>query len=89
MIAFPIAEVAAIGGPLGIPLIVDDTAEDFADRQPALNTPDPSDHGAVRPQAAKPIGPIAYILKARTTLLRDLGDDLLADWDQALKASAA
>ncbi|MEC7209976.1 MAG: PLP-dependent transferase, partial [Pseudomonadota bacterium] len=42
-------------------------------RQPALNTPDPSYHGAVWSEAAKPLGPIAYILKARTTLLRDLG----------------
>ena len=42
-------------------------------RQPALNTPDPSYHGAVWTQAVKPLGPIAYILKARVTLLRDLG----------------
>jgi O-acetylhomoserine (thiol)-lyase len=42
-------------------------------RQPALNTPDPSYHGAVWAEAAKPLGPIAYILKARVTLLRDLG----------------
>jgi O-acetylhomoserine (thiol)-lyase len=42
-------------------------------RQPALNTPDPNYHGAVWAQAAKPLGPIAYILKARVTLLRDLG----------------
>jgi O-acetylhomoserine (thiol)-lyase len=42
-------------------------------RQPALNTPDPSYHGAVWSEAAKPLGPIAYILKARVTLLRDLG----------------
>ena len=42
-------------------------------RQPALNTPDPSYHGAVWAEAAKPLGPIAYILKMRTTLLRDLG----------------
>jgi O-acetylhomoserine (thiol)-lyase len=42
-------------------------------RQPALNTPDPSYHGAVWSQAVKPLGPIAYILKARVTLLRDLG----------------
>src|ERR1700735_995664 len=32
-------------------------------RQPLLNTPDPSYHGAVWAQAAKPLGPIAYILK--------------------------
>jgi O-acetylhomoserine (thiol)-lyase len=44
-----------------------------AARQPALNTPDPSYHGAVWSEAAKPLGPIAYILKARVTLLRDLG----------------
>jgi O-acetylhomoserine (thiol)-lyase len=42
-------------------------------RQPAMNTPDPSYHGAVWSQAAKPLGPIAYILKMRVTLLRDLG----------------
>ena len=44
-----------------------------AERQPALNTPDPSYHGAVWTEAIKPLGPIAYIMKARTTLLRDLG----------------
>jgi len=47
--------------------------EAFPERQPALNTPDPSYHGAVWTQAVKPIGPVAYIIKARTTLLRDLG----------------
>lgn len=47
--------------------------EAAGDRQPALNRADPSYHGAVWSQAAKPLGPIAYILKARTTLLRDLG----------------
>jgi O-acetylhomoserine (thiol)-lyase len=115
---FPIAEVAAIGRPLGIPLIVDNTAApllarpfdhgaavvvysstkylgghgtsigglivdggnfpwgDFAERQPALNTPDPSYHGAVWSEAVKPLGPIAYILKARVTLLRDIGSAL-------------
>ena len=46
---------------------------DFPDRQPALNTPDPSYHGAVWSEAVKPLGPIAYIIKARVTLLRDLG----------------
>lgn len=49
----------------------------FPERQPALNTPDPSYHGAVWVDAAKPLstpgGNISYILKARTTLLRDLG----------------
>jgi O-acetylhomoserine (thiol)-lyase len=42
-------------------------------RQPLLNTPDPAYHGAVWVEAAKPLGPIAYILKARTTLLRTHG----------------
>jgi O-acetylhomoserine (thiol)-lyase len=112
---FPIAEVAAIGRALGVPLIMDNTAtpllvrpfdhgaavvvysltkyigghgtsiggaivdggnfawDEHAERQPALNTPDPSYHGAVWSQAAKPLGPIAYVLKARVTLLRDLG----------------
>jgi O-acetylhomoserine (thiol)-lyase len=115
LIAFPIGEVAAIGRPLGIPLIMDNTAapiitrpfdhgaavivysstkylgghgnsigglivdsgnfpwEEHAERQPALNTPDPSYHGAVWVEAVKPLGPIAYIIKARVTLLRDLG----------------
>lgn len=112
---FPIAEVAAIGRPLGIPLIMDNTScpllvkplqhgaavvmhsmtkylgghgnsiggivvdggnfdwAAHAERQPALNTPDPSYHGAVWTEAVKPLGPIAYILKMRVTLLRDLG----------------
>lgn len=47
--------------------------EKFPARQPALNTPDPSYHGAVWVEAVKALGPIAYIIKARTTLLRDLG----------------
>ena len=112
---FPISEVAAIGRPLGIPLIIDNTAAPLltrpfdhgaaitvysgtkylgghgtsiaglivdsgnfdwaahAKRQPLLNTPDPSYHGAIWTEAVKPLGPIAYILKARVTLLRDLG----------------
>jgi O-acetylhomoserine (thiol)-lyase len=115
LIAFPIAEVAAIGRPLGVPLIMDNTAapiltrpfehgaaiivysstkylgghgtsigglivdggnfpwDEHKERQPALNTPDPSYHGAVWSEAVKPLGPIAYIIKARVTLLRDLG----------------
>jgi len=32
--------------------------------------------GAVWTQAVKPIGPVAYIIKARTTLLRDIGSAL-------------
>jgi len=47
--------------------------EAFPGRQPLLNTPDPSYHGAVWAQAAKPLGPIAYILRMRVVLLRDLG----------------
>ena len=43
------------------------------ERQPLLNQPDPSYHGAVWVEAAKPLGPVAYVLKARVTLLRDLG----------------
>ena len=113
---FPIQEVADLGRPLGIPLIVDNTAAPIickpiehgaavvihsttkfigghgtsiggiiidsgnfdwesagADRQPALNTPDPSYGGAVWVEAVKPLGPIAYLLKARVTLLRDMG----------------
>ena len=113
---FPIQAVADIGRPLGIPLIMDNTAAPILcrpfdhgaavivysatkyigghgtsigglivdggnfdwegagiDRQPMLNSPDPSYHGAVWTEAVKPLGPIAYILKARTTLLRDLG----------------
>lgn len=47
--------------------------EDHKARQPYLNEPDPSYHGAVWTEAVKPLGPIAYIIKARVTLLRDLG----------------
>ena len=47
--------------------------EAHGDRFPLLTQPDPSYHGAVWTEAAKPLGPIAYILKARVTLLRDLG----------------
>jgi len=61
----------SIGG-----LIVDGGNFDWeahAERFPLLNKPDPSYHGAVWTEAAKPLGPIAYGLKARVTLLRDLG----------------
>ncbi|WP_142846876.1 O-acetylhomoserine aminocarboxypropyltransferase/cysteine synthase family protein [Telmatospirillum sp. J64-1] len=47
--------------------------EKHADRFPLLNQPDPSYHGAVWTQAVKPLGPIAYILRMRVTLLRDMG----------------
>ncbi len=42
-------------------------------RFPMLNQPDPSYHGAVWTEAVKPLGPIAYIMKARVTMLRDMG----------------
>ncbi len=112
---FPVAEVAAIGRRLGVPLIMDNTAapvlckplalgaaivmhsttkwigghgtsiggvvvdggnfdwEAHGDRFPTLNKPDPSYHGAVWTQAVKPLGPVAYIIRMRTCLLRDLG----------------
>ena len=47
--------------------------EAHADRFPMLNQPDPSYHGAVWTEAVKPLGPIAYIIKARVTQLRDMG----------------
>jgi O-acetylhomoserine (thiol)-lyase len=61
----------SIGG-----IIVDSGKFDWeknVERFPMLNTPDPSYHGAVWTEAVKPLGPIAYILKARVTLLRDIG----------------
>ncbi len=62
---------SAIGG-----IIVDSGNfewDKFKNQQPSLNKPDPSYHGVIWSEATKPLGPIAYILKARTTLLRDLG----------------
>jgi O-acetylhomoserine (thiol)-lyase len=47
--------------------------EKHAQRFPMLNQPDPSYHGAVWTEAVKEMGPVAYIVKARCTLLRDLG----------------
>ena len=47
--------------------------EKHAKRFPLLNEPDPSYHGAVWTQAVKPLGPIAYIIRARVILLRDIG----------------
>jgi O-acetylhomoserine (thiol)-lyase len=112
---FPIAEVAAIGRELGVPLIMDNTAAPIlcrplehgaaivvhsttkyigghgtsiggmivdggnfdwvahAKRFPTLNQPDPSYHGAVWTEAVKPLGPIAYIIRIRVVLLRDIG----------------
>jgi len=40
---------------------------------PLISDPDPSYHGLNFVEALKPIGNIAYIIKARVTLLRDLG----------------
>lgn len=47
--------------------------EAHKERFPMLNEPDPSYHGAVWTEAVKPMGPVAYIIKARVTLLRDMG----------------
>ena len=47
--------------------------EAHADRFPLLSQPDAGYHGAVWIEAAKPLGPIAYILRARVVLQRDLG----------------
>ena len=61
----------SIGG-----LIVDGGNFDWTarpERHPTLNTPDASYHGAVWVQAVKPMGPVAYAIRARTVLLRDLG----------------
>jgi len=61
----------SIGG-----LVVDGGTFDWAAhaaRFPTLNRPDPSYHGAVWVEAAKPLGPIAFILRMRVILLRDVG----------------
>jgi len=61
----------SIGG-----IIVDGGNFDWAAhaaRFPTLNEPDPSYHGAVWTEAVKPLGPIAYIIRARVVLLRDTG----------------
>jgi len=47
--------------------------EAHKERFPLLTRPDPGYHGAVWLEAAKPLGPIVYALKARVTLLRDAG----------------
>ena len=64
----------SIGG-----VIIDGGNFDWAahpEQQPALNTPDPSYHGVVWTEAAAPLDSTAYALKARVTLLRDLGGAL-------------
>ena len=61
----------SIGG-----IIIDSGKFDWEAHQkrfPSLREPDSGYHGAVWIEAAKPLGPIAYILKARVTLLRDAG----------------
>lgn len=61
----------SIGG-----MIVDGGNFDWAahkERQPMLNTPDPSYHGAIWTEATKDMGPVAYIIRVRTNLLRDMG----------------
>jgi O-acetylhomoserine (thiol)-lyase len=50
--------------------------EAYGDRFPTINHPDASYHGAIWSQAVKPLGPIAYILRMRCTLLRDIGAPL-------------
>jgi O-acetylhomoserine (thiol)-lyase len=47
--------------------------EAHRERFPTLNEPDPSYHGAVWTEAVKPLGPIAYLIRARVVLLRDMG----------------
>jgi O-acetylhomoserine (thiol)-lyase len=47
--------------------------EKHAKRFPLLNQPDAAYHGAIWVEAAKAFGPIAYILRARVKLLRDIG----------------
>lgn len=57
-------------------LIVDGGNFPFADhpeRFPTIHEPDPSYHGANWLQKAEPFGPVAYLLRARAVLLRDIG----------------
>jgi O-acetylhomoserine (thiol)-lyase len=64
----------SIGG-----IIVDSGKFDWSKdpkRSPTLNEPDNSYHGAVWTEATKPLGPIAYIIRARVVLLRDIGSAL-------------
>ena len=61
--------VASIGG-----VIVDSGKFDWTNGKfPLISEPDPSYHGLNFVEALKPIGNIAYIIKARVTLLRDMG----------------
>lgn len=47
--------------------------EKHGQRFPLLTQPDASYHGAVWTEAVKPLGPIAYIIRARVILQRDIG----------------
>lgn len=47
--------------------------EKHAARFPLLTQPDASYHGAVWTEAVKPLGPVAYIIRARVILQRDIG----------------
>jgi len=61
------------GTPLG-GLIVDSGKFDWENGKfPLITEPDPSYHGVRFVEALRPIGNIAYIIKARVTLLRDTG----------------
>lgn len=58
-------------------LIVDSGKFDWTNGKfPLIADPDPSYHGIPFVEALKPMGNIAYIIKARVTLLRDLGPAL-------------
>jgi O-acetylhomoserine (thiol)-lyase len=62
----------SIGG-----VIVDSGKFDWSNGKfPEIDGPNPSYHGANLYEALKPIGNIAYIVKARVTLLRDIGPAL-------------
>ncbi|MDD5108625.1 MAG: O-acetylhomoserine aminocarboxypropyltransferase/cysteine synthase [Candidatus Omnitrophica bacterium] len=55
-------------------IIVDSGKFDWANGKfPLIALPEPSYHGINFVEALKPLGNIAYIIKARVTLLRDLG----------------
>ena len=61
----------SIGG-----MIVDSGSFDWekhAARFPLLTQPDASYHGAIWTEAVKPLGPIAYVIRARVVLQRDIG----------------
>ena len=58
-------------------IIVDSGKFDWTNGKfPLITAPDPSYHGIEFVKALKPMGNIAYIIKARVTLLRDLGPAL-------------